>query len=365
MLKSINELRRILMRRVTKKIGNSQVDRNIDLAVKFEVNRVLICRPNHRLGNLLLITPLLQEVMSTFPHCKIDLFVKGNLAQVLFRNYENIDEIIQLPKEPFKHLLRYIQGWISIKKNRYDIVINAVKNSSSGRLSVQFANSKYKVFGDDEVDVRLKYRDYEHSAKYPVYAFRNYLTKHGLVENDRPVPSINLKLSASEIAAGQEELRKLVNNEKKTICLFTYATGDKCYSESWWTNFYERLKVEYPNHNIIEVLPFENVSKISFQAPTFFSKDIRQIGSLIANIEVFIGADSGIMHLASSVQTPTVGLFKVTYPNAYRPYNNNSVGLDTNISNANECVEALNGILIKTDLPELMNSCRYAFFTIN
>ena len=58
------------------------------------------------------------------------------------------------------------------------------------------------------------------------------------------------------------------------------------------------------------MLSIENISMIQFRAPTFYSKDIRQIGSLIANTEVFIGADSGIMHLASSSQTPTVGLFR-------------------------------------------------------
>lgn len=333
------------MHSVTKNIGNSHVDRNINLTVKVEINRVLICRPNHRLGNQLLITPLLQEVIATFPQCKIDLFVKGNLAPTLFRNYENINHIIRLPKKPFKHLIKYIQGWISIKKNHYDFVINVVKNSSSGRLSAHFANSKYKFFGDDD-ETQPKYKDHEHVAKRPVYNFRNYLTKLGFPKNDKQIASLHLKLSPFEIAEGQKILKRLVNNEKKTICLYTYATGDKCYSEFWWAKFYERLKTEYQNHNIIEVLPIENISKISFKAPTFYSKDIRQIGSFIANTEVFISADSGIMHLASSVQTPTVGLFSVTDAETYRPYNNNSVGINTNNCDTDECIKILNKILL-------------------
>jgi hypothetical protein len=63
---------------------------------------------------------------------------------------------------------------------------------------------------------------------------------------------------------------------------------------------YDRLKAEYSNYNIIEVLPVENVSQIGFKAPTFYSKDVREIGALMANTEVFIGGDSGIMHLASA-----------------------------------------------------------------
>jgi ADP-heptose:LPS heptosyltransferase len=345
-LKKVNVFRRILTHSITKNIGSSHFGQNIDLTQKVEIKRVLISRPNHRLGNLLLITPLVQEVIATFPQCKIDLFVKGGLAPIIFENYKNINYIIELPKKPFKHLISYFQVWIKIKRQQYDIVINVDKNSSSGRISAQFANAKYKFFGEVDENIQLKYKDYEHIAKYPVYEFRSFLAKLGFEKNENPIPSLNLKLSPSEIAEGQKIVGKLVNNDKKTICVFTYATDDKCYSESWWEEFYGRLKTEYSNYNIIEVLPVENISKIGFKAPTFYSKDIREIGSVIANTEIFIGADSGIMHLASSVQIPTVGLFSRANQNTYQPYNNNSVAINTNNSNTDECIKVIDKILL-------------------
>jgi hypothetical protein len=93
-LKKINVFRRILTRGLTKNIGSSQKNQEVDFTQKIEINRVLISRPNHRLGNLLLITPLVQEVIATFPDCKIDLFVKGGLAPIVFQNYKNINYII-------------------------------------------------------------------------------------------------------------------------------------------------------------------------------------------------------------------------------------------------------------------------------
>jgi hypothetical protein len=80
-------------------------------------------------------------------------------------------------------------------------------------------NSKYKFFGDDVDDIQLKHKDYEHIAKYPVYNFRHYLTKLGFKENNSPVPNLDLKLSASELAA--KTLYGIVQNDKKTICIFT------------------------------------------------------------------------------------------------------------------------------------------------
>ena len=343
--KNLNGLRRGVTHRVTKNIGKSNRNLSGERIGNTEIKRILICRPNKRLGNLLLITPLLQEVITDFPGSKIDLLVQGNLAPVLFKNYPNINRIIRLPEKPFKHLMKYIRGWMSIKIHHYDIAINVITNSSSGRLSTRFANSKYKAFGDIDEDIQLKYTDYEHNAKFPVYAFRSYLKQMGFMENEKSVPGLNLGLSDSEIAAGREKLQRLVNNGKKTIGLFTYATGEKCYSETWWGNLYERLKAAWPDHNIIEVLPVQNISKLSFKAPTFSSKDVREVGALIANMQLFICADGGIMHLSSSVHTPTVGLFSVTRANNYQPYNDKSIGINTNTGNIDDWMKAIDNIL--------------------
>lgn len=346
------------MRRMTRNIGTSSTY-NIDRNTKVEINRILICRPNHRLGNQLLVTPLLQEVIEIFPHAKIDLFVKGRVGPVLFKNYEQVTNIIQLPPRPFSDIFKYLQGWMKIRRNNYDLVINTVNHSSSGRLAAQFTNAKYKCFGDVNEDIKLKYSDHEHVAKHPVYSFRDYLSILGFPKNENQVPPLNLKLSSLEINEAKKILNNIVRDDKKTISIFTYATGAKCYSPAWWEEFYERLKTEFLDYNIVEVLPVENVSQISFKAPTFYSKDVRQIASFIANTSVFIGADSGMMHLASASQAPVVGLFKVTNANTFGPYGNGSVAIDTNTMSIDECISIVNQILkedaVKQDGVSLKN----------
>ena len=343
--KNINNFRRILFRGVTKNIGHSYVDLQLGHNAKLEIKRILVCRPNHRLGNLLLVTPLLQELTSVYPECKIDLFIKGNLGPIIFKNYTNVNSIIQLPQNPFRQLTRYIQSWISLRRQSYDLAINADAGSSSGRLSVQYARAKFKIFGNVIEDIQIKYDDYNHHAKFPVYNLRNFLIPLGIIRFDRPIPSINLKLAADEIVAGKKTLERLVGNQKKSICLFTYATGDKCYSELWWKDFYARLKKYYHDFNIIEVLPIQNISKLSFNLPTFYSQDVREIGSVLTNVEIFIGADSGIMHLASASQTPTVGLFSDTDYTRYCPYNNRSVAIDTNVTDIDGCLQIIGSII--------------------
>jgi ADP-heptose:LPS heptosyltransferase len=344
-LKKLNKIWRKVIWGLAKNVGTSGVS-EVDPSAPVEIRKILICRPNHRLGNQLLITPLLQDAAKTFPDAKIDMFVKGGLGPTLFKNYENVEDVIQLPARPFSDLFKYLGGWIKIRRNQYDLVFNGVFHSASGRFATQFTRAKFKCFGDISDEVKRKYADHEHAAKGPVYCFRDYLTNTlHLPENNNLVPALNLKLSDKEIADGNKLLRELVGNDTRTIAIFTYATRDKLYPETWWEEFYGKLTIAYPDYNILEILPKENVSQIGFKARTYYSKDVREIASVMANTEVFIGADSGMMHLAVSSQTPTIGLFKVTNADTFGPYGNNSVAIDTNKTNIDECIGIVDSVL--------------------
>lgn len=344
-LKKINAARRVVMRTITEGLGKTRFNETV-VPEHFQIKRVLICRPNHRLGNLLLITPLLQELSATFPDAKLDLFVKGTIAPVLFRNYPNIDRIIQLPKKPAKELIRFFKGWLAVRNRHYDIVMNVVFNSSSGRICAQAANASYRFLGDIDPVIPSTFADHDHMAKFPVYSFRHFIKKLGYQGRNEPVAPVDIKLRPAEVTEGRTRLKELVKNERPTIAIYTYATGVKCYDKEWWADFYARLQRKFPAYNIAEILPVENVSQIEFQAPSFYSKQLREIAALIANAAVFIGADSGMMHLASASGTPVVGLFKSHNMATYAPYNQGSVGVNTMDTNPDECIRLIQKILL-------------------
>lgn len=237
--RKVNIVRRKITKWLTQNIG-SNTHINFNHYDTNKVKRVLIVRPNHRLGNQLLLTPLMAEVSEIFPNCKIDLFVKGNLAPILFRNYSNIDRIIQLPKKPFKNILQYLKVWFEITERKYDIVINVDGGSSSGRIAAKMASADYKFYGETD---KKEYAECPHFAKKPVYGLRNYLAQSEKLKLTESMPDLDLKLNSTEIKEGKVILDKLVKSKNtKTICLFTYATGDKCFPESWWMELYKKLK---------------------------------------------------------------------------------------------------------------------------
>ena len=322
------------MQGLTQGIGNNSVLKLKNSNLKLDVKNVLISRPNQRLGNTLLITPLIQELVNTFPDVKIDLFVKGKVAPIIFSNYPQIHQIIELPKKPFKDLIGYIKVWFKLRKKTYDLVINVEKSSSSGRLSTTFSKATYKLFGDEFITNNVD-EDQIHYGKYPVYQFRKFVEIFTKTPNNTPYPILNIQLSTEEIEKGKETLKSLAQDpNKKTLAFFTYATGAKCYSIEWWTNFYNLFYSKYAEqYNLIEILPVENISMLEHRLPEFYSKDVREIAAVMHNCELLVAADSGMMHLSVAAPTHTIGLFKLTSPVKYRPYGNGNSYIIANDDN--------------------------------
>jgi ADP-heptose:LPS heptosyltransferase len=340
-LKIINVYRRKITKNLF--VVNSNKQRKYEtISDSKQIKKILIVRPNHRLGNQLLITPLLQEVIKQFPESKIDLFLKGNAGEIIFKNYTEVNKIIALPKKHFEQLFKYLGCWFYLKRQKYDLVINPMKNSSSGTIATKITNSKNKFFGVlNEIETIEKISDFTHMAKKPVYTLWEELKLVGIHLENKEMPKINIKLDSNELAAGKKKLTEITDTAKEIICIFTFATNDKCYSKEWWAEFYEKLKTEFKNYTIIEILPVENVSQIDFIAPSFYSKDVREIASVIANTKLFIGADSGMMHLSSATDTTTIGLFSVTNLNTYQPYWKNNFGIETNNKSMAEIIEKI------------------------
>lgn len=338
-LKKINQTRRWLMHQLTSGISNHSASAwNCNPQ---EVKSILVSRPNHRLGNLLLITPLLQELENTFPNAKVDIFLKGGLGSIVLRGYKNVNAIMALPKDHFKQLPSYISTWFRLRRKKYDLVINVVPTSSSGRISTKLCRADYKIFGDELVEDGTP--TCAHIAQQPILNFRKLVQPSTALN---AIPKLCIKLNPQEKEKGKVLLEEQFHpNTDKIIALFTYATGSKCYSKSWWAGFYAHLKQNFPDYFIIEVLPKENVSQIDFEAPTYYSKDIREISGFLANTSLFVGADSGMMHLAVASGVPVVGLFSVTNMDKYQPYGNKNKAINTNSCNHLECIEQIKKIL--------------------
>ena len=74
-------------------------------------------------------------------------FIKGNLILLFLKNFTNVNQIIRLPKKHFDELGKLYEGLVETGKNKYDLTINADKNSSSDVCLFSFVNANSNVLG--------------------------------------------------------------------------------------------------------------------------------------------------------------------------------------------------------------------------
>jgi len=318
----INPYKTRFFKFLTSSFRNSKNILELTGSERKNIRRILVTRPNHRLGNQLLLTPLIQTLEREFPEAKIDLLVNGTLSTVLFENYKNVHHIYSLPKKPFKHLSEYISVSMRILKSRYDIGLAGIEDSNSSKIFVRLSRARFKLFNGV-----FEHPPSEHIAKKPIDNLMSILHS-----GQKPInyPKIDIQLSTAEIANGKKVLHKFVDSKKKTIGIFTNATGKKKLSKEWWKTLCAMLEERYPQANFFEILPKENISQVDFKYVNWLSGDIREMAAVIENCDLFICADSGVMHLATATSTATFGLFNgQTNPQVYGPYGPNKFTVET------------------------------------
>lgn len=335
---AIRRFRHHLFKRLTggKSAGRVPQPRHIDDCEAIE--HILICRTVCSLGNLVCLTPLLSELESRCPRAGIDLVVRSSAAAGLFRNFANVHTVHRLPRRAFRHPGAYLAGMAALRKRHYDLAINPGR-SNTDRLLVKWAKSTFHIdgTGPDGGPCEPAMR---HRAKRPVLILRKHLAGNSAT-GKREFPRPDIRLSEEEKRWGKGVLESMAEANgqpgRDTIALFAYATGDKHYGTAWWRAFHASLAGRFGDFNFIEILPAHGESGLSRTIPTYLGLDIRQVAAVISAAKIFIGADSGIMHLASAAQTLTFGLFSTTDPREWQPYG----GFNAGIRTANRSCEAI------------------------
>ncbi len=326
------------------------------------IHRVLICRPNHRLGNAVLISPLLAEIEALYPGAEIDLVSGGEAARMLFTRRFQVRQVFCLPRKVARHVWQTIALLWRLRHNSYDLAIDACNGSQSGRLLLGIVKARFKLgFPDERANGASRWHGLswpEHLAHRSVFLLRAAYA--GKVE--RPYEMLNLRLSGDERQQARNALTAILGGTQRPgrpiVGIFANATGAKRYDEAWWKEFTDALLISRPDVLIVDVVAEHGQTQLAGDFASYYTHDLRRMASMIANMDGFISADCGVMHLAVASGTPTVGLFSVTSSSKYRPYGRNNTAIDTDGMSASQVAGVVSGWLAPA-LPGLpRTTCR-------
>lgn len=302
------------------------------------IRRILVCRPNHRLGNQVMLTPLIAELERAFPVATIDIIVAGDMGRDLFQSFRQVVNVYRLPRRMVRHPVATLRTILRIRRAHYDLAIDPCEASQSGRLLLSVSCAS-RVIGipakspnGDSNEPVLDGEAPLHMAQWPVFLLRNAL--RDATRSGTPYPLMTIGLNETECKQGREAIDLLVPTESDSdarilVGVFADATGAKRHEQAWWLRFFDELKAQHAEYTIVEIAPPDGHSRLSSRFPIFSSPNPRIVAAVISSMACFICADGGVMHLASASGTPTIGLFSVTTAASYAPYGGHNVSIET------------------------------------
>jgi ADP-heptose:LPS heptosyltransferase len=334
-----SELRRRIIRRAMRplfRIGDARLTLAGELPAD-AIRRILVCRPNHRLGNLLLLTPLLGELERLLPNAEVDIVLAGDHVSELFRAFPNVGHIWNLSRRMVRHPVALGRTIAAIRRAHYDLAIDPCESSQSSRFLMTVARPRHALGVQrsrttDGPDAAWMKRAPAHMAQWPVHLLRGAL-RHAPAETVRGFPALDIRLTKDERGCARKQLDRLAGGGhapgRAVVGVFAEATGAKHYGADWWQRFIDELRTRRPGHAIVEIAPPDGRPRLAAGLPFFSSPSPREVAAFISNLTCFVSADCGVMHLASASGIPTLGLFSASDILKYAPCGNGSRALVT------------------------------------
>ena len=295
--------------------------------------RIVVLRPNHRIGNTLLLTPLMQELEARFPEAEVALVTAGGAARPVFSGYPRVTTQYSFPGKSYRHPLRVLRMLAQLRQEHYDIAIDPTTRSRAGRFLLRFVRARRRigyawgVAGQDRLltDAVDGARAPAHHAEIPVFLLRSALRPPGSPEPDASAARVplDIRLSEAERQVGVRELAVALGHgepvSQPVVGLYAHATGTKCFPPEWWHGVVKALRVRAPALQLIEFLPEDGHSRLGDQVRGTYTPDLRTLAAKIAATSLFVIGDGGILHLADAAGARVLALFRTTAPSQYAP----------------------------------------------
>jgi len=286
---------------------------------KDEIASIVLIRPNYRIGNLIFLSPLINELALHLPHVKIDVIVGMKLAGKILEPMPNVNKVIDIPR---KLLIQPIDMFHYIKQTRiqkYDLAINMSGGSTSAQIVTAFVKAKYKVsFADKKLWTHFTHiqergiKHYKHMGLESLEFLRFFN-----IDFPKKQPSLDIKLTQEEKKEAQQALTKLLqeNNitaNKKIIAIFRNARFDKKIPDTWWDEWINAIYKENENCIIIDILSPDIPTKLNDKVLEYSNKNLRVLGAFFQACDLYVSADTGPMHLAVASNAKILALFNKT-----------------------------------------------------
>mgnify|MGYP000854157144 CR=1 FL=1 len=280
----------------------------------------------NQIGDLMFSLPLLKSLRDRFPEAQIHSLLRPSLTGLL-EDSPYVDRIIPRRDALFSRLKLL---W-SLRRERYDLVIS-LPRSEEALLLTMMSNAQvkagfYRWPWDRGLDVKEVLQGH-----YSWFNFSKLLarldipvsqdTYVGLLRVDEPLRVEGLPWRYAVISPGASSRRQSKQwDERKYASVITELSmmfGLSCVLVGGGDAVDLTRRISEHVHPSLD----GGVRQVVDLAGKI---SLRELAAVLKKAKLFVGIDSGVMHMASALDVPTVAIFGPTDPRYSGPQNNRSL----------------------------------------
>ena len=265
-----------------------------------------------RIGDAVLSTSILNYLKNRFPHCSLYI-ATGKTAASLFKNFNNVKKIFILEKKFFK--IHWLELWSRTFFNKWDIVIDL----RGSIISYFLFNKKKYVYKSINKNIhRLDELAILMETKHLPLPWIPVLKK-----DMKKISKDFLKLKNSIAIGASANWPAKIWPSQNFVKLIHMFLKEKQFGKKKSIVFFGSSK------------DLKNIKKITKHLKKFKVKNLCgklnliEVAAHLKKCKIFIGNDSGLMHIASASGIPTLGLFGPSLESRYAPKGNNAYYIRT------------------------------------
>lgn len=292
--------------------------------VKSEINKILVFQTGG-IGDILRIFPLLEVLRQEFPNAKIDTLTEYSPDIFsLMRNRDIINQYLILDFKG-KSFLKKILFIFKLRKSGYDLVITPSRGSGMFECSIIsfLIGTKWRV-GFIKNGIGFLYTnkiDFQNNVSI-LRQNINLLETIGIkIKNGINNIPIKIALSNGILRYAENTLKVLKAKGRTVFTISPFVTNHPELFEWPIENFIEISKHLINNRNASVILL---ASERNYEMSCFFEDklgekthflnltgktDLLKACAFIKSSDIFIGNDSGLLHIANILGVPSVGIF--------------------------------------------------------
>jgi len=275
------------------------------------------------LGDVLLATPTLKALKSSYPSLRVTMVVNRGTEGMLVGN-PHVDEVLPLERGSLLGQWRFLSG---LRQRRFDIVIDLTDADRSAFLT-RMSLAPMRIGFNAEQRMRgWCYTDVVRAdpASHRIDRDLAALKPLNIVAGDK---TPRLWLTPQDDRSAEDMLARLgVTRDRPIVVL---QPGARYWFKAWpverFAELGDRLQEKHGCHVLIggsnlEAELAQQIVQLSKSRPTVLAGQvsIRTFAAVLKLSDLFIGNDSGVMHIAAAVGTPVVALFGPSNPAEWGP----------------------------------------------